>query len=122
MNLREFSRKNRERCELAFHPLEDWSLTDWATAMAGEAGEAFNVIKKLRRGDFGADCEAGPEYAKREAAMEIADAVTYADLLCQRLGFDLSEVLAAKFNHVSRRVGSEITINSGGESGDDEST
>ncbi len=29
----------------------DWAPTDWANAMAGEAGEACNAIKKLRRVD-----------------------------------------------------------------------
>ena len=34
-----------------WHPggLDEWSATDWACAMAGEAGEVCNEVKKLRR-------------------------------------------------------------------------
>ena len=31
---------NLGRCLEVFHPLEDWSPTDWATAVSGEVGEA----------------------------------------------------------------------------------
>jgi hypothetical protein len=35
---------NVERCKAAFdHELSDWSLLEWAGAMAGEAGEAANM-------------------------------------------------------------------------------
>jgi NTP pyrophosphatase (non-canonical NTP hydrolase) len=40
---------NVQRCETSFHPIEDWSLTDWLTALAGEVGEVAGVIKKHRR-------------------------------------------------------------------------
>lgn len=52
MNLSDFSRKNRERCESPEgfnHKLTDWSLSDWMTALMGELGEAANVAKKLNR-------------------------------------------------------------------------
>ena len=29
--------------------IEEWSLSDWAVAMVGEAGEACNQIKKFNR-------------------------------------------------------------------------
>lgn len=28
---------------------ENWTLADWSNAVAGEVGEACNVVKKLRR-------------------------------------------------------------------------
>lgn len=45
--------RNVIRCEMAFHAVHSWSPTDWATAMAGECGEACNMVKKLRRLDDG---------------------------------------------------------------------
>lgn len=97
----ELRRKNLERCEGSFHPLEDWSPTDWATAMAGECGEACNLIKKLRRGEA---------ISPDEIAHELADVVIYADLLCSRIGRHLGAAVVEKFNIVSKRVGSKVKI------------
>lgn len=52
MDMKEFSRVNRERCESPDgfnHKLGSWSLSDWFTATLGELGEAANVAKKLNR-------------------------------------------------------------------------
>jgi NTP pyrophosphatase (non-canonical NTP hydrolase) len=85
---------NLERCGGSFQPLEDWSLTDWATALAGEVGEACNLIKKGRRG----------EPIERAALVdELADAQIYLDLIAARLGVDLGAAVAHKFNVVSER-------------------
>lgn len=101
-------RTNVARCESAYHPIASWSPTDWACAMAGEAGEACNVVKKLRRLD------SSPHIAHEErgtlvrhAADEIADMVIYADLLAARLGVDLGDAVRSKFNATSRKIGSE---------------
>lgn len=105
-------RTNVARCESAFHPLDSWSLTDWATAVGGECGEALNIVKKLRR----LDVETSPvNVPDRESlldalASEIADTVIYADLLAARAGIDLAAAVRAKFNAVSRRVGSEVQL------------
>ena len=90
------------RCNESFppHTLESWSLTDWAAALAGEVGEACNAIKKIRRGDYALD------ERRNELADELADVVTYCDLLAARAGIDLGEAVARKFNAVSERVGS----------------
>lgn len=96
-----FRRANVARCEDAFHPLASWSEADWMTAAHGELGEAANLIKKRRRG------EAIPD---EEVAKELADAVTYIDLLAARMGIDLGAAVARKFNEVSLRVGSAITL------------
>lgn len=75
---------NVARCEEVFFPLFDWSPTDWATAMAGECGEACSLIKKLRRGD---------SIPTPLIAAELADVVAYVDLLAARLGIDLGEAV-----------------------------
>ena len=82
----------------------DWSLNDWYTAVSGELGELGNVLKKVRRGDLSLD-EARPELSK-----ELADVVTYLDLLAKQCGVDLGEATIAKFNEVSERVGSNVRI------------
>jgi NTP pyrophosphatase (non-canonical NTP hydrolase) len=97
---------NVRRCEEVFHPLDAWSPTDWATAFAGEAGEACNVVKKLRRldgADSALDTELKRECLRRAIGEELADAVIYADLLAARLGIDLGEAVRLKFNIVSAK-------------------
>jgi NTP pyrophosphatase (non-canonical NTP hydrolase) len=105
---------NVTRCNATYHHLETWSPTDWATAMAGECGEACNVIKKIRRLEDGPDKSYNTDVDRaslvKKAADELADLVIYADLLACRLGIDLGDAVVKKFNEVSERVGSEITI------------
>lgn len=104
---------NVNRCEGVFHPIESWSPTDWATAFAGEAGEACNFVKKLRRLD-GADEDLDTEQYRqelhREIGKELVDTVIYADLLAVRLGINLGEAVRQKFNEVSERIGSKVRI------------
>lgn len=38
----ELSEANRQRCEEVFHPIDEWSPTDWACAMGGECGETVS--------------------------------------------------------------------------------
>jgi NTP pyrophosphatase (non-canonical NTP hydrolase) len=84
----------------------DWSIAEWTNAMAGEAGEACNIAKKMIRGDYGDDVELGVG----ELMDEIADVVIYADLVCQRLNRRLETAVFNKFNEVSERVGSDIRL------------
>lgn len=101
LSFNELSIRNAERCTDSFHPIGDWSPTDWACALAGEAGEACNLIKKLRRGEA---------VSVEEIGKELADVVIYADLLATRLDLDLGRTVASKFNEVSERVGSPIRL------------
>lgn len=91
---------NVQRCEAVFHKLNDWVPRDWALAMIGEAGEACNEVKKLKRGDGDID----------RIAMELADVVIYADLLAARLGINLGESVVKKFNLVSDKKGTDIKL------------
>lgn len=92
---------NVRRCEEAFHPLDDWSETDWATALAGEVGEACNLLKKRRRGE---------DIPTQEVADELADVMLYLDLLAARMGIDLEDAVKRKFNAVSERRGSTVFL------------
>lgn len=97
IDLVEFSKANARRCNESFHTLDDWSISDWAVAAAGELGEACNLIKKLKR-------DGGISY--NDIAEELADCVTYIDLLLTKMNKELAYELIAKFNKVSRKVNS----------------
>ncbi len=113
MTFDELRKANVKRCGEAFHPLESWSPADWACAMAGELGEACNLVKKLRRLSDGKQLANIPENAQhivKGIADELADTVVYIDLLAARLGIDLGDSILNKFNEVSDRVGSEVKL------------
>lgn len=79
----------------------DWTILEWAGAMCGEAGEAANVAKKFRRGDFDFD---NPSHVDA-LADELADAIIYADLVAARAGIDLGEAVRTKWNKTSAKIG-----------------
>lgn len=115
---------NVKRCAAVFHGVNEWSPTDWACALAGEVGEACNLIKKLRRrgptpetivnrdsSDAFFHFELNRSF--EEIGKELADVVIYADLLAARLGIDLGEAVRAKFDEVSNRMGAKIFLGNG---------
>lgn len=82
----------------------DWSSAQWLQAVIGELGEYANVMKKVERGDLTFE-EAKPSIEK-----ELADVMTYLDILAFRLGVDLAKATENKFNEVSERVGCSLRI------------
>lgn len=101
-----FSHINAKRANECKFGKEDHTLQSlpniyWSNAIAGEAGELANLVKKLHL---------GRDIVVEDLAKEIADVVTYCDLFCTKLGFKLSDVLAAKFNEVSDRHNCNIKI------------
>lgn len=86
----------------------DWSLGDWVMAFVGEVGEACNILKKMKRGDFN---DTQMKAAQISLENEFADAQTYLDLLAFRAGVDLGAATMRKFNAVSERVGSTVQLN-----------
>lgn len=100
---------NRARCE-RWHPgfpNDGWTGADWSNAMAGEAGETCNVVKKLRRDDFGKQSALANSRDEMIAklATEIGDTFLYLDLLAQFYGLDLAQCVVETFNRVSIREG-----------------
>lgn len=83
---------------------DDWSPAQWLQAVIGELGEYANLRKKVERGDFTL------EEARLELGRELADVVTYLDILAAQLGIDLGDAVTEKFNVVSKRVGSNIYL------------
>jgi len=93
---------------LRWHPagLRSWSLSDWYTALAGECGEAGNVIKKLNRVRDGiVGNKETPEQLRQSLGDELADVYLYLDLLAQAAEIDLPAAIERKFNAVSERHG-----------------
>ena len=91
----------------------DWSALDWAGAMCGEAGEAANAVKKLKRLEdhLATHNESGRHYtdlvqAHEAICKEVADTILYGLLLMARVGCpDPSEVIRDVFNQKSEEYG-----------------
>src|SRR5262249_44655441 len=62
----------------------DWSLPEWCNAVTGELGELANLLKKVQRGDKTLD------EAREDIGKELADVLTYLDILAFRAGVNLS--------------------------------
>lgn len=94
-----------------WHPPESepWSGADWSNAMCGEAGEAANVVKKIRRhetGLAGTGIGVPPlDLLVEDLALELADVVLYLVLVAAHYDIDLPTAIAEKFNFVSYRQG-----------------
>jgi NTP pyrophosphatase (non-canonical NTP hydrolase) len=104
---------NTNRCEQVFHSIDSWSIADWAVALAGEAGETCDAVKKLRRLQDGKNTSKDPQTVSQcieNIGNELADTIIYADLLAAKLGIDLEKAIVRKFNIVSERMNSNIKL------------
>lgn len=108
MHVYDLSQLNRQRCD-RWHAGVLWTGADWSNSMCGEAGEAANVVKKLRRHET---LDATQSYntppVKDLMGMlcgEVADVVLYCDLLAHHYGIDLETAIISKFNKVSQATG-----------------
>lgn len=97
-----FQAINRKRCEEKFHPLSAWLPGGWPLAICGEAGELANIAKKVVRGDFSLGDK------REEMVKDLADVITYCDLMLSALGVRTVDALYSKFEEVSARVGFEM--------------
>lgn len=84
--------------------------------LAGETGEACNVIKKLERARHG---WAGSRATEQDLADELADVMICADLAALAAGVDLQAAVLRKFNATSEKVGlkTRLGIGDGGDNG-----
>lgn len=100
-----FRAANVARC-VKWHPhgINSWSASDWLTAVTGELGELASLLKMRNRER---DKLPGNKFSPtdKQIADEIADVLTYLDLLAASLGVNLGMAAAQKFNEVSDRVG-----------------
>lgn len=116
LTIRELVEKNIERAKRWHRDgIEDWSALEWAAAMCGEAGEAANAAKKLKRleGKIASINEGernlvDERCAKVAVAKECADTIMYAVLTLVRVGCsaeDVESVLCHVFNRKSEEYG-----------------
>lgn len=73
-----------------------------ACELAGEVGEACNVVKKLERRRLGI---AGSHATVADLAAELGDVIICADLLAMHYGINLWPAVKAKFNASSDKLG-----------------
>jgi NTP pyrophosphatase (non-canonical NTP hydrolase) len=87
---------------------QEWDPDDSITLayrgneLAGEVGEACNVIKKLERERMGIR---GSRATKDALAEELADVLICLDLIAMQADIDLAEALRKKFNATSEKYG-----------------
>jgi NTP pyrophosphatase (non-canonical NTP hydrolase) len=99
--LHDLRRANEER-QAVWCPDQVPDLSFRAVELAGEVGEACNVIKKLERERLG---WRGSRDTVAHLAEELADVVICADLCAMSAGIDLGAAVVAKFNATSEKVG-----------------
>lgn len=75
--------------------------------LAGEVGEACNVIKKLERMRLGI---AGSTDTVEHLAEELGDVIICVALIANEFGIDISDATRAKFNETSVKVGLKSRI------------
>lgn len=95
--------------------MNNWSPLEWAGAMCGEAGEAANAAKKLKRLTDGiASINADERHlasiaiAKATVAKEVADTLLYAVLLMASVDIEpeeAEEIICDVFNRKSIEYG-----------------
>lgn len=83
------------------------SLSFRGNELAGETGEACNIIKKIERERMGLR---GSRALTSDLAEELADVVICADLIAIEEGINLDQAVAAKFNKTSRKYGLETMM------------
>jgi len=113
MKFETLRKANIKRNDEVFSPCNNWSLMEWACAMAGEAGEVCGAIKKLRRLDEGTNSDKDSkdrDHYYVQVAHEMADVIIYLDLMADKMGIDLGEAVKQKFNQVSDRMKATVYI------------
>lgn len=93
-------RRTEESGAMAYS--QNWLLDQWTNALAGETGEACNMVKKMNR--------PGNTIKPLDVGRELADVVIYAHFAAKKLGLRLEDCIRLKFNEVSDRVGSTIKL------------
>lgn len=111
MTFEEFSNINKQRASV-WHQngIEEWSISDWFTALVGEIGEAGNLIKKYNRLRTKVNSNNPEKFDWEKLGDEIADSFIYLDLLATRCGFSLERIAKKKFNFISKRENLDFII------------
>jgi NTP pyrophosphatase (non-canonical NTP hydrolase) len=92
---------NTER-QREWDPSDEITLAYRGNELAGEVGEACNVLKKLERERIGIR---GSRATKEQLAEELADVLICLDLIAMQAGINLGEATIQKFNATSDKYG-----------------
>ena len=106
MNLAELRKANVAR-QAEWDPNGTITLSYAGNELAGETGEACNIIKKLDRERQGLR---GSRATPEQLAAELADVVICVDLIAMALGLDLGAAVRAKFNATSEKYGLTVRL------------
>ena len=87
------------------------SLSFRGNELAGEVGEACNILKKLDRERMGM---VGSKSSVAHLAEELADVIICVDLIAMDLGINLREAVVRKFNKTSAQRGLKTKMKEGG--------
>lgn len=98
----ELRQKNIDRCPHYGYHIEDKPPAEWLDRVWDE------VLELCEKAELH---ETGFDTPKEDIGKEIADVVTFCDLLATRYGFNLGKLVLNKFNEVSERVGSDVRMN-----------
>lgn len=91
-------RTANEQRQIEWDDKSQLSLSYRGNELAGEVGEACNIIKKLERERMGIR---GSRATVEQLAEELADVVICVDLIAMRYDIDLGYSIAHKFNKTS---------------------
>ena len=83
------------------------SLSYRGNELAGEVGEACNIIKKIDRERIGIR---GSRATRQQLAEELADIIICVDLIAMHEEIDLDEAIREKFNSTSKKYGLQTRI------------
>ena len=106
MDLWDLREANRAR-QIEWDADNQITVTYRATELAGELGEACNVIKKLERERLGIR---GSRDTVEHLAEELADILICVDLIAMDFGIDLGKSTRTKFNATSTDNGLKTRI------------
>jgi NTP pyrophosphatase (non-canonical NTP hydrolase) len=97
MSLDDLQIKMAARSRELFPECQNWTRSDWLTALVGEIGELANIIKKKNR-------EPSRDY---HAAMveEVGDSIAYFLLLAENLNISAEGATIGSYNKVCLRKG-----------------
>jgi NTP pyrophosphatase (non-canonical NTP hydrolase) len=104
LTFKKFQKINAKR-SIEIYPDNKFDEYFYAMALAGEVGEACNILKKIKRGSKKQD-----EKSLEELRHELGDIATYLALLADRLGVQLDKCIIEKFNLVSEKFLSKIKL------------
>lgn len=89
-----------EKRQAEWDPNSKITLAYRGNELAGEVGEACNIIKKIERESYGIR---GTRATDEDLGFELADVVICVALVAMHAGIDLGEMVQKKFNMTSEK-------------------